>query len=101
MSARVLKSGVLKVVEFEFRPINSDGDVIDPQFCETLAEAMAYTGSAVGSYGGECVGWVVEEHASYRPAHLAPGEPDVYKTRATGGNGDALVAGGWAAEVLA
>lgn len=98
MSARVLKSGVLKVVEHEFRPINRDGDVIDPQICETLTEAMAYTGPAVGSYDGECVAWVVEKHTSYRPAHLAPGDPDNYETVATGGSAEALVAGGWAAE---
>lgn len=97
MSATVLKSGVLKLVGFEFRPINGNGDVIDPELCATLAEAMVYVRYAIGSHDGECVAWVVEKHTSYHPAHLASGEPDNYTTLAHGGDETALREGGWIA----
>ena len=95
----VLKDGTLRVEEYEFRPIDKNGDVIDPQMCDDLAEAMKFAGAAIGDWDGECVAWVIEKHVSYHPAWHAPRgqDPDNYTTLATGGDENALRAGGWIA----
>jgi hypothetical protein len=93
----VLKDGTGRLEEYEFRPIDRNGDVIDPEHCDTLEEAKTLTVDAIGSFDGECVAWVIEKHVSYYPAHRAPRgqDPDVYTTIETGGDSDALKAGGW------
>ena len=67
----VLKDGTLRVEEYEFRPIDKNGDVIDPQMCDDLPEAMKFAEDAVGSWDGECVAWVIEKHVSLTPAQDA------------------------------
>lgn len=89
-----LKDGTAKEVEFELRPIDANGDCIDPQHFETKEEALKASLTAIG---GDCVAWVVERHTSYHPAWHAPRgqNPDNYLTIATGGDLSALSAGGW------
>ena len=95
----LLNDGTLRVEEYEFRPINKDGDGIDPQMCDDMNEAMKWTVDAVGAWDGECVAWVIEKHVSYHPARNAPRgqNPDNYTTLAHGGDEAALREGGWLA----
>jgi hypothetical protein len=95
----LLNDGTLRVEEYEFRPIDKNGDVIDPQFCDDMIEAMKWTIDAVGAWDGECVAWVIEKHLSYHPACHAPRgqNPDNYTTLAHGGDEAALREGGWLA----
>jgi len=93
----VLKDGTLKVTEYEFRPIDKNGDCIDPQMCNTLEEAKDWIKDAIGGWDNECVAWVIELHVSYHPAWHAPRgqDPDNYTTIESGGDENALRAGGW------
>lgn len=94
---KVLKDGTLRLEEYEFRPIDKNGDCIDPQMCDDEAEARAFIKDAIGGWDGECVAWVIERHVSYHPAWHAPRgqDPDKYTTVATGGDETALREGGW------
>lgn len=100
----VLRNGsVAKVVEYEARGINADGDACDVAHFETAEAAIAVSKSMVGvdvGNGVKLVAWVVEKHTSYHPAHLAPRDkdPDNYERIAWGGSGVALAAGGWIEE---
>jgi hypothetical protein len=93
----VLKNGTLRLEQYEFRPIDKDGDVIDPQLCDDLHVAMKYAEDAVGAWDGSCVAWVIEKHVSYYPARHAPRgqDPNNYTTIAHGGDDAALREGGW------
>ena len=82
----------MKEIAFEFRPIDKRGDCIDPQFCETIDEAKKMADTAIGTFDGECVAWVIERHTSYYPARF--GE-EKYETIAKGGDNAALKEGGW------
>lgn len=89
---KILRSGTLRVIEYDVRPINKDGDAIDAIPCQSLAEARALRG-----FGDDCVAIVIEKHTCYRPAHRTPRgqEPDSYITIETSGDREALFDGGW------
>jgi len=94
----VLKDGTLRVEEYDFRPIDKNGDVIDPQMCDTMEEAMKYAAEPIGAHPWpEQVAWVIDKHVSYHPAHHAPRgqDPDNYTKLAHGGDEAALREGGW------
>ena len=94
---QILKDGTLRLEEYEFRPIDKNGDCIDPQMCDDEAEARGWIKDAIGGWDGECVAWVIERHVSYHPAWHAPRgqDPDNYTTIETGGDIAALREGGW------
>lgn len=93
MKAKLLKNGsVVRVTEHELRLINQDGDAVDVLHCSSLEEALR---GAKLELKGEVVAAVVELHVSYRPAHLAPDDADIYTTLAVLGDPAALEAGGW------
>lgn len=91
--SKVLAGGsVLKETTFEFRPLDKYGDCIDPEACASLDEARKLAASAIGSYDGECVAWVIERHTAYYPARFGD---EKYETIEKGGDANALEEGGW------
>lgn len=89
---KILRSGTLRVIEYDVRPINKDGDALDVVQCDSLEQARAMVG-----FGDECVAVVIEKHTCYRPAHRAPAgqDPDNYIIIETSGDREALFNGGW------
>jgi hypothetical protein len=87
----------LTVTEYDVRPIDENGDVIDPVPCRSFAEARAVAEEIekFGKHGGVSVAaLVIEKHVARYPAHLFA-EGDTYTLLEARGNRSALVAGGW------
>jgi hypothetical protein len=85
---------ITKVVEFEVRTLNIDGDVEDVWHFETCKAAIT---NAKRQIADGAIAVVVERHTSRRPAELAV-EADKYVIVYTDGNPCALTSGGWTNE---
>ena len=85
-----LKNGCCRTIEWEVRGIDKHGDADDVNHFTTLAGAQNYARATETEHTAT----VIERHTSFRPAHLAPGEPDVYAIVATSGDAEALAAWG-------